>query len=158
ASQSFTVTFTVSAPLPTIFEVRNGASNQPGPVSPGLVIVIPGSFIGSDPQTNFIVNGDVLATEVANTRVVVGGYRAPVIFASSSLVAAIVPYELAGRASTFVEVEYLGQRSNSITVQVQNTTPGVFTPDSQALPTPAPVPGAVLNPDGTVNSGSSTAA
>jgi uncharacterized protein (TIGR03437 family) len=158
ASTSFMVNFNVSAPLPTILEVRNGASNQPGPISPGLVIVIPGTFIGPDTPASFVLNGDVLATTVGNTRVRVGGYLSPIVFASSTLVAAIVPYEIAGKTSTFVEVQYLGQGSNAITVQVAATTPAIFTPDSQALPGPAPVNGAVLNPDGSVNSASNTTA
>src|SRR5581483_739091 len=81
----------------------------------------------------------------------------PIVFASSSLVAAIVPYEIAGKTSTFVEVDYLGQGSNAIMLPVQNTAPGVFTPDSQALAAPAPVPSAALNQDGTPNTAGSPA-
>ena len=48
SSQTVAVTLNVSAPLPTISEVHNGASNQPGPIAPGLIIVITGSAMGPD--------------------------------------------------------------------------------------------------------------
>jgi uncharacterized protein (TIGR03437 family) len=147
AAQSINVSFSVSAPLPTLTEVRNGATNQQGPVAPGLIIVMTGTFLGSDPQTNFVVNGDVLATTLANTRVRVGGYLAPLLFANSTQVSAIVPYEMAGKTSTFVQVEYLGQRSNSVTVPVAATAPGVFTVDNSGVGQ-----GAIMNQDGSVNS------
>ena len=137
----------VSAPLPTITEVRNGATNQPGPIAPGLIIVIYGSALGSDPQTNFILNGDIYATRVANTRVLIGGYTAAIIYASSTQVSAIVPYDIAGKTSTFVQVEYQGQRSNAETVQVLNTAPGVFTQDLSGQG-----PAVALNQDGSMNS------
>jgi uncharacterized protein (TIGR03437 family) len=112
-----------------------------------LIIVILGSSMGSDPTTTFVLNGDIYATKVANTRVLVGGYAAPIVSVSSTQVSAIVPYEIAGKTSTFVQVEYQGQRSNAETVQVANTAPGVFTQDAsgqgQAI---------VMNQDGSVNS------
>jgi uncharacterized protein (TIGR03437 family) len=152
ADQMLTVLLNVTAPLPTVSEVRNGASNLPGPVSPGEIIVITGTSLGSDPLTNYMLEDDVYATKLANTRVLVGGYAAPMVYASSSQVAAIVPYELAGKTSTFVQVEYLGQRSNAETVQMANTAPGVFTPNS-AVMVPSPV---ILNQDGSTNSPDNT--
>jgi uncharacterized protein (TIGR03437 family) len=148
ASQSFTVTLNVSAPLPTIVEVDNGASMQPGAISPGLVIAITGSALGQDPATGFTLDGDLYPTKINNTRVLVGGYVAAMISSSSTQVWAIVPYEIAGKTSTFVQVEYLGQRSNAMTVQVANTAPGVFAQDGSGQNL-----GGIRNQDGSVNSG-----
>jgi uncharacterized protein (TIGR03437 family) len=120
---------------------------QPGPIAPGLVIAITGSALGQDPATQFTLNGDLLPTIIANTRVRVSGYLAPMISASSTQVLAIVPYEIAGKTSSFVEVEYLGQRSNGFTVQVANTAPGVFTADGSGQGQAK-----VTNQDGSPNS------
>jgi len=147
STQSLPVTLSVTAPLPTISEVHNGASNLTGPISPGLIIVVTGTALGQDPLTQATSDGAQLPTTVANTRVLVGGFAAPMFYASSTQVAAVVPYEIAGRTSTFVQVEYLGQRSNAATVTVASTAPGIFT-----LNNTGQGPGAILNQDGSVNS------
>jgi uncharacterized protein (TIGR03437 family) len=146
-SQTIAVTLNVSAPLPTISEVRNGASNLPGPIAPGLIIVITGSAMGPDTLTKSTLNGDLFPTTTGGTRVLVGGFAAPILYSSATQVSAVVPYAMAGRASTFVQVEYLGQRSNAVTVQVANTAPAIFTLNGSGTG-----PGAILNQDTSINS------
>jgi uncharacterized protein (TIGR03437 family) len=147
STQTLTVTLAVSAPLPTVNEVDNSASNLTGPVAPGEIIVIRGSAMGPETLVTYTLNGDVFATAIGGTRVLVGGFAAPMVYTSSGQVAAIVPYEIAGRTSTFVQVEYLSQRSNAFTVQVAATAPGVYTLNSTGQG-----PGAILNADYSVNS------
>ena len=145
-SPTIGVTLRVSAPLPTVTEIDNGASNLPGPVAPGLIVVMKGTGLGPDKLTTYTLNGNRLATVLASTRVLIGGLESPLIYVSATQVAAIVPYAMAGRVNTTLQVEYLGQRSNAINVQVAATAPGVFTADSTGTG-----PGAILNADNSVN-------
>ena len=147
------VVLTVSAPLPTVAEVHNGASNLSGPVSPGLIVVMTGTGLGPDKLVSFNLNGNRLTTQLASTRVLIAGLESPVVYTSATQVAAIVPYAVAGRANVTVQVEYLGQRSNAVTVQMAATAPGVFTLNASGTG-----PGAILNQDYSVNSDGNPAA
>jgi uncharacterized protein (TIGR03437 family) len=149
STQTVTVNLVVSAPLPTVDQVLNAASNLAGPIAPGEIITIKGSAMGSDPLTKYVLNGDVFANNLSNTQVLVGGFPSPMVYASSTQVSAIVPYAIAGRTSTFVQVSYLGQRSNSVTVAVAATAPGMFTLNATGTG-----PGAIFNGDGSLNSDS----
>jgi len=92
----------------------------------------------------------VYGTQVGGTTVTIGGTVAPILYASSTLVSVIVPYEINGLASTTVSVTYQGQQSVVNTVPVAASAPGLFTLDTtgsgQAL--------AVNFPGGTLNTAS----
>jgi uncharacterized protein (TIGR03437 family) len=145
-SPTIGVVLTVSAPLPTLSEVDNGASNLPGAVSPGLIVVLKGTGLGPEKLTSYVLNGNRFATALSSTRVLIGGIEAPLVYTSATQVAAIVPYSMAGRATTIIQVEYLGQRSNAVTVQIAATAPGVFTLNASGSG-----PGAILNADSSLN-------
>src|SRR5260370_37165674 len=62
-----------------------------------------------------------------------------------------VPYELAGKTQTQMTLEYKGRLSNSVTLPVSATSPGLFTiPGSGGQ-------GAILNQNGSVNSSANPA-
>ena len=61
------------------------------------------------------------------TRILFDGFAAPIIYASSTQVSAIVPYEIAGRSQVVLEAEYQGVRSARATLPVAASAPGVFT-------------------------------
>jgi hypothetical protein len=113
-SASITVTLTVTAPLPTIKGVTNAASYATGAVSPGELVTIFGTAIGpataasatTDPATG------KLATTIGGVQVLFNGTAAPMIYASSTQVSAVVPYEMAPAASPSVWIKYAGQASN----------------------------------------------
>jgi uncharacterized protein (TIGR03437 family) len=62
----------------------------------------------------------------------VGGFPAPILYASERQVSAIVPYEIAQpfQLSTPVVVRYAGQTSNGFAMQQTSASPGLFTADS----------------------------
>ena len=64
----------------------------------------------------------------------------------------MVPYEVAGKNSTQVQVSYQGQNSNAVTIPVAATQPGIFTNNASGQGQ-----GAIVNQDGTVNSPSNPA-
>ena len=148
-------------PVPfSIGAISNAATNQPFaapptgvgdatvPIAPGEIVTLFGTGLG---PTNLVVNtpqaNGLFGTQLGGTTVTIGGTAAPIIYASSTLVSAIVPYEINGATSANVVVSYQGNQSVVSTVKVLATAPGIFTADSsgtgQAL---------AVNLNGTLNS------
>jgi uncharacterized protein (TIGR03437 family) len=145
------VTLTVTAslpPLPTINGVTNAASYATGAVSPGELITIFGTNIGpvgaasatTDPATG------KLATTIGGVQVLFNGTAGPMIYASSTQVSAVVPYEMASVVSPSVWIKYAGQTSNVYQASSATTAPGLFTQNASGSG-----PGAILNQDNSVN-------
>jgi uncharacterized protein (TIGR03437 family) len=144
------VTLTVTAPLPTISAVANAASGVIGTVSPGEIVSIfaPASNpIGPATAVKLsgtdLVNGNVPTTGLGGVKVTFNGYPAPVLYASSTQINAVVPYAVAGFSGFPVVVTYLGQTSNGYTVRTATTVPGIFTQNAAGSG-----PADVLNSDG----------
>ena len=74
------------------------------------------------------------------------GNAAPMIYASSTQVSAVVPYEMAPVASPSVWIKYGGQTSNGYQVTTTPTAPGLFTQNASGSGA-----GAILNQDNSVN-------
>jgi len=134
--------------LPTIYAVTNAASYAFGSVSPGEMVTIFGTAIGpaaaagatTDPST------DKLATTIGGVQVLFNGTAAPMIYASTTQVSAVVPYEMASVASPSVWIKYAGQTSNAYQLTTTTTVPGLFTQNASGSG-----PGAILNQDNSVN-------
>ena len=71
-------------------------------------------------------NGRV-ATELADTRVYFDGIAAPLAYTVKGEVGAVVPYEVAGHATTEVVVEYQGRKSEPISIPVVPSNAALFT-------------------------------
>jgi uncharacterized protein (TIGR03437 family) len=115
---------------------------------------------GFGPQNltvNSPVNG-VFPTKLAGTTVFFNGAPAPIVYTSSTVIAAIAPYEINGQSATTVGVTYnqpgttVTSTSPSTTVPVAPSAPGIFTADSSGSGQAA-----ALNQDGTLNSPSNPA-
>jgi len=148
ASDPTTIIANVTAPLPTIKGVTNAASYATGAVSPGELVTIFGTNIG--PATAAYATTDPsigkLATTIGGVQVLFNGIAAPMIYASSTQVSAVVPYEMASVASPSVWIKYLGQTSNGYPLTSATTAPGLFTQNASGSG-----PGAILNQDNSVN-------
>jgi uncharacterized protein (TIGR03437 family) len=139
----------VNPPPPQISAsgIVNAASGKGGPVAPGELIVLYGANLGPAALTGFSVNGQgQFANELVSTRVYFDGVPAPLVYTSAGQVSAIVPYGVAGRPSTQVEVEYRNARSNPVTMSVAAASPALFTLNASGSG-----PSATLNQDYTVN-------
>ncbi|MEK7992207.1 MAG: IPT/TIG domain-containing protein [Planctomycetota bacterium] len=133
---------------PTVTAVVNAASFLAGPVAPGEVVTLFGSRMGPLSLATLRLNTAGLVDNVlSDTRVLFDGVPAPLIYTSASQVSATVPYGVAGRSSTSVEVEYRGKRSSPLRVPVSRCAPAIFT-----LSASGKGQGAVLNQNVTVNS------
>lgn len=147
-----TVSLTVLPPLPTIVKVTNAASLNSGPVSPGEVVTVLGQNLGPDPGValprELIVNSRI-PTTLSGVQVLVNGFPAPILYAGSTQISAIVPYEIASAVpaqNLSLQVTYLGQGSNGFPLTQGVTAPGIFTANSSGSG-----PGAILNADGSTN-------
>ncbi len=143
----------VMAQKPVVTAVVNAGSYSTGPLTPGMLVAVFGTNIGPSPLVNLAVgpNGR-LVTELQTTRVLFDGVAAPLIYASAGQTAAIVPYATAGRGSTMVQVEYQGQLSDPLARPIAAINPGIFSLDSSGTGG-----GAIINPNGTINSATNPA-
>jgi len=137
----------------TIGAVVNSASFLEGPVAPGELVTIFGANLGpaADIGAELDVDGRI-SSSVGNTSVLFDGVAAPLLYTSSTQINAVVPFGVAG-PTTKVQVMYQGNAVASATVSVQPASPALF-----ALDGSGGGPGAILNQDGSVNSGTNPAA
>jgi uncharacterized protein (TIGR03118 family) len=150
--------FGAIAPPSSILTVVNAASGQAGPISPGEVVLLGGFTIGPSPRANAAIPATgTLGSTIGGVTVTFNGTPAPILYASASTVATIVPYELAGFSSASVALKFTNQFNNvapaAFTAQVGLTAPGLFTIDSSGSGQAV-----VINQDGTVNSATNAAA
>jgi len=129
-----------------------GSGNAALPVSPGEIVVLFGSGLGPSTLTVNTPSKTSFGTQVAGTSVSFNGTPAPIIYTSSSLVAAIVPYSVYGQTSVPVTVTFNGKTSATTTVPVALTAPGCFTADTSGTGQAAAV-----NSDGSLNSAANAA-
>jgi len=142
------VTLAVTQAAPLINGTTNAASFAPGPVAPGEIVTIFGTGMGPSTLVGLqLTDAGTVSTNLGGTQVFFDGYAAPLIYASATAISAIVPYEIAGTGNTSMMVLYQGVRSNSTTVPVLDSLPGIFTIGSSGYGQ-----GAIVNQDGTVNS------
>ncbi len=110
---------------PSLASVVNAASNLAGAVSPGEIVVLYGTTLGQPALVqNSPVDG-IFSTSLAGTSVSFNGIAAPVIYASTKQVAAVVPYGIAG-TSAEVTVSYQGQQSSAFTIPIVASAPSLF--------------------------------
>ena len=127
--------------------VLNAASYGGGAVSPGELLVIYGEGFGPPQLAPLRLNqAGLVDTLVGDTRVLFDGVPAPMIYAWSGQVSAVVPYGVAGRQSVSVEVEYRGTRTPPLQVPVAPAAPGIFSLDASGRGQ-----GAILNQDLSLN-------
>ena len=128
---------------PVIGAVTNAASNLPGPVAPGEIVVLYGTGLGP-PQ---LTSGDAAGTVVS-----FNGSPASVIYAWAAQAAAVVPSSIAG-AAVQVTVAFQGQTSAAFSVAVAAAAPGLFTLDATGMGQAA-----AIASDGAVNGPTAPAA
>ncbi|HJZ96086.1 MAG TPA: hypothetical protein VKE70_06245 [Candidatus Solibacter sp.] len=153
-----TVNLTVSAPLPTIARVVNGASYLANAISPGEIITLFASDAAHPigPTTPVGLQLDStgkVATTLGGVQVLINGFACPLTYVSATQVNAVVPYEIAPLVSASVFVRYLGQTSNGVTLNIVTTSPGTFTLSGSGTG-----PAAALNSNNTVNGPNNPAA
>jgi len=135
--------------------VVNAASFQGGAVVPGELVSLFGTALGPAAGAGIdLTYPRLVANSVAGVHVLFDGVPAPLIFVSAGQVNAVVPYSVAGKSSTQLQVEYLGSVSAPVSLPVAATAPGLFTATATGAGQ-----GAILNAaDESVNSASNPVA
>ncbi len=127
--------------------VTSGASLLNGPVAPGEVIVIWGSGLGPAQLAQYQADSNGLVpTNVGGTSVYINGVAAPMLYASASQVAAVVPFGTGGSLAQLY-VQYQNVTSAPFNLSVANQIPAVFTLNGSGTGQAA----AINNKDGSIN-------
>jgi uncharacterized protein (TIGR03437 family) len=154
------VAFALVAPLlkaqtaPTITAAVNAASYVGASIAPGEMIVIFGSNLGPAQLAGLAIGPDGrLTTTLSGARVLFDGTPAPLVYASATQISAMVPFGVAGRPSSNVQVSYNGILSAPVSVPLKAAAPGVFSADASGRGQ-----GAITNADGTLNGAANPAA
>jgi uncharacterized protein (TIGR03437 family) len=116
----------------------NAASFLGGPVAPGEILSFFGSQLGPPvPASNGGFNSSgTLPVSLGGVTVSFDSTAAPLFYVSGNQINLQVPYEVAGRTSTFMTVNYNGLAMATSTLSVGKSAPGIFV---------------VTNADGSVN-------
>jgi uncharacterized protein (TIGR03437 family) len=130
-------------PKPNVAAVTNAASYDKA-VAPGQMVVVWGTGMGPESPVLLTQDGNgMVGTNSSGVRILFDGVPAPIVYASAKQGSAVVPYFGATKATTHVQVEYQGVRSDPFEVAVATTAPGLFTADATGKGL-----GAILNEDG----------
>jgi uncharacterized protein (TIGR03437 family) len=125
--------------------VVDAASGQASPISPGKIVVIYGGGLGPAQLVQNPPSNGQFGTAVGGTVISFNGIAAPILYASATQVAAVVPYAVSG-VTAQVTVSYQGQSSAAFAVSVAPSAPSLFTLNQTGAGQAA-----AINADGTVN-------
>jgi uncharacterized protein (TIGR03437 family) len=121
---------------------------------PGENVVIGGTGIGPAQIAGAqLTASGSLSTNVGNTQVLFDGVPAPIMYASATQTSVMVPYGIAGRPTTSIQVVYEGVASAPLSYTVAATVPGIYTQNQQGFG-----PGVILDSDNVTVNGLSTPA
>ncbi|MBM3785030.1 MAG: hypothetical protein FJW30_11760 [Acidobacteria bacterium] len=152
--QSFAITQTQGRPAIIANGILNAASFRGGPVAPGEIITIYGTLMGPESIRTLELTPDRtgIRSVLGETRVLFDGFAGPMIYTTDRQLSVIVPFEVAGRQTTKVRVEYLGAQSEEVDAPVAPTAPAIFTQNASGTG-----PGAILNQDNSLNTAANSA-
>jgi uncharacterized protein (TIGR03437 family) len=121
----------IAPPQLSAYQVVNAASFLPGAVAPGELVVLFAAGAGPEVMAHAQLDRQGKAiTVLDDTRVWFDGIAAPLAYAARGQICVVAPYELAGRETTEVAVEYRGLRSPPVRLPVVRTAPALFTLNS----------------------------
>ena len=145
---------TILTPQISLAGVVNAASFAGGPVSPGEIITIFGTEIGPPSLVTLQLDAKgFVRTNLGTTHILFDGVAAPLVYVTRNQVSAIVPYEVASKTQTMMQVIHQGVASNQIALPVAGANPGFFTLTSNGQGQAA-----ALNQDLSLNQPSAAAA
>lgn len=154
---SIPVTLTVGSPAtPVIAAVTSAISYVAGaPAAPGDLMAVFGTNLTSGTSGGNTVQAatDTFGTLLSGVQVFADGIQCPILYASPSQVNVILPFALTGQTTADIYLNAYGVTSNTVTIPIQATSPALFSAGANGTG-----PGAILNPDLTLNSSTNPAA
>jgi len=143
-----------AGPLISPNGIVGAADYHSGGLTAGQAITIFGSGYGPEQLAGLALDSSGrVSTSLAGVRILFDGSPAPLIYAARGQVSAFVPFGVASRAATEIQIEANGVRSLSAFRQVLPAFPSLFTADSSGSGQ-----GAILNENGSINSAANPAA
>ncbi len=127
--------------------VFNAASSTQGSVAPGEIVTVFGNNLGPAAAVGAVAVNGVITTSLGGVTASFDGTPAPLLYVSSAQINAIVPFAVAGKSSTRVQINYGGGAVLTASLAVASAAPGIFTADSSGTGQAA-----ALNQDFSVNS------
>lgn len=153
AVRNFTLPVAPGQPIISEGGVLNGASFEDTPLAPGSIVTIFGHSLGSPELVTFQMDSaGHMAKELSDVRVLFDDSPAPILYTMDQQVSVITPYNIAGKETVELVVEYQGKPSIPVRLSVAPSAPGIFTLDSSGKGQ-----GAILNQDWSINSPESPA-
>jgi len=114
-------------PSPVLLGVVNSGGTRVSPqVSPGGFVSFYGQGLGPSAPAGAVVNGSALATRIGGVQVFFDDVAAPLLYARSTQINAIVPFEVAGRGATAVRIETPAGTLPTFILPVVPATPAIF--------------------------------
>jgi uncharacterized protein (TIGR03437 family) len=142
---------TPSTPV-SVDSVNNAAGNAFLGIAPGEIVTIKGSGLGPPQLVSAKAGSDgFYPTQLGGTTVQFNGIAAPLLYTSSTQIAAVAPFGVTG-SSVQAVVTYQSQTSVPLNMLVVASAPGLFTADGSGAGQAA-----AINQDGTLNSASNPA-
>jgi uncharacterized protein (TIGR03437 family) len=122
-------------PKPVVTALQNAASFDSTAFAPGQMVVVYGQSLG--PATLVGLNGlpaaqrvdsnGLVVTSLGGVSILFDGIPAPMVYASQTQCAAVIPYFGAIQSTSHVQVQYQGVLSNPFPISISPTAPGLFT-------------------------------
>jgi uncharacterized protein (TIGR03437 family) len=138
---------------PLLGSITNAASEIPAAFSPGEIVTIHGQNLGPMRPAGPSINAKgQFSTVVAGVSALIGGYPAPILYASQTQINTVVPYEVSGQSAITVQTLNMLKPTPQWTVPSATSAPEIFTADATGLGG-----GAILNADSSLNSPSNPA-
>ena len=138
---------------PLLGSITNAASEIPAALSPGEIVTIHGQNLGPMTPAGPSINAKgQFSTIVAGVSALIGGYPAPILYASQTQINTVVPYEVSGQSAITVQTLNMLKPTLQWTVPSATSAPEIFTADATGLGG-----GAILNADSSLNSPSNPA-
>lgn len=126
--------------------VVNGATGVAAPVAPGEIVTIysgPGITLGPAAGAGLQLDASGrVATQIGAVQALFDGVAAPLTYVNAAQINCVVPYEVAGKSTTNLQVMIQNKPTNTVALPVAASSPGVF---------------AITNSNGSVNSASNPA-
>jgi uncharacterized protein (TIGR03437 family) len=97
--------------------------------APGELVSLYGTF-GVSSQVN---HSYPISTNLGGVQVLVNGQAAPVYAVSQNQITALIPYEVSGQYFATFQVVASGTKSNTVTVYVDNSAPGIYTQSQNGI-------------------------
>jgi uncharacterized protein (TIGR03437 family) len=137
----------VTPPPPVITAVVNAANFLSGPIAPGEIVTIGGTAIGPTTAVGLALDqSGKVATSLGGVQVLFNGTPAPLAYISATQINCVVPYEIQGLVSPYVQVSYQGQISSVFPLTSAPTSPALFTANGSGAG-----PAAAFNQDQSYN-------